>query len=171
VPDGEHPLRAKTTSAELLERGRRLAVNGDFFFPWHYRAPWDYYPHEGDPVSPSASDGANHWPQQSPAIHDGYANGKWISLSELAHPASHSRHGKAGGKPPAGLRRQCECQVILGWLAGGFGAQRRGAAMGRVRARNRCDFVNKPGLEDGELPLFLDCAQLRSRYCVSAEID
>lgn len=44
------PLQARTTSQFLREFGLQVAINGDFFFPWHSTAPWDYYPHVGDPV-------------------------------------------------------------------------------------------------------------------------
>lgn len=44
------PLQARTTSQFLREFGLQVAINGDFFFPWHSNAPWDYYPHVGDPV-------------------------------------------------------------------------------------------------------------------------
>jgi Phosphodiester glycosidase len=44
------PLLARTTSAFARESGALLAINGDFFEPWYSNAPWDYYPHPGDPV-------------------------------------------------------------------------------------------------------------------------
>jgi hypothetical protein len=44
------PLDARTTSAFVRETGALLAINGDFFDPWRADAPWDYYPHPGDPV-------------------------------------------------------------------------------------------------------------------------
>jgi hypothetical protein len=49
-PNQPRPLRARTTSQFLKEFGLQIAINGDFFFPWWSRAPWNYYPHVGDPV-------------------------------------------------------------------------------------------------------------------------
>ncbi|HEU4537333.1 MAG TPA: phosphodiester glycosidase family protein, partial [Polyangiaceae bacterium] len=59
------PLLARTTSAFARERGALLAINGDFFEPWHSNAPWDYYPHPGDPVQVrgrACSEGACYGP-------------------------------------------------------------------------------------------------------------
>jgi hypothetical protein len=50
--EGEHPLKARTTSQFLDEFGLQIAVNGDGFSPWWSRSPADYYPHLGDPVIP-----------------------------------------------------------------------------------------------------------------------
>ena len=46
-------LKARTTSQFLDEYGVQVAINGDGFFPWWSRSPVDYYPHEGDPVTPN----------------------------------------------------------------------------------------------------------------------
>ncbi|MCQ3937309.1 MAG: phosphodiester glycosidase family protein [Chloroflexi bacterium] len=46
-------IRARTTSEFLEEFDAQIAVNGDEFFPWWSRSPVDYYPHSGDPVTPS----------------------------------------------------------------------------------------------------------------------
>jgi len=43
-------FRASTVSNFLRRHRLQLAINGDFFHPFHSRHPWDYYPHEGDPV-------------------------------------------------------------------------------------------------------------------------
>jgi hypothetical protein len=45
-----HELSARTTSEFLQEFGLQIAINGDFFGPWHYTDQTDYYPHSGDPV-------------------------------------------------------------------------------------------------------------------------
>jgi hypothetical protein len=50
-PTGGRQLAARTTSQFLAEFGLQLAINGDFFEPWHSSSPWDYYPHVGDPVN------------------------------------------------------------------------------------------------------------------------
>ena len=50
-PSLRRPLMARTTSGFMTEFDLDVAVNGDFFEPWHSSMPWDYYPHVGDPVS------------------------------------------------------------------------------------------------------------------------
>ena len=50
--EGARPLKARTTSQFLREFGVQIAINGDNFEPWWSRGPADYYPHDGDPVSP-----------------------------------------------------------------------------------------------------------------------
>lgn len=47
---GNRPLKARKTSQFLEEHQAQIAINGDFFEPWHSRFIWDYYPHVGDPV-------------------------------------------------------------------------------------------------------------------------
>lgn len=49
-PGQKLPYRARTTGQFLTEVGAQLAINGDFFHPWHSTGWWDYYPHVGDPV-------------------------------------------------------------------------------------------------------------------------
>ncbi len=49
-PNAKRPLRAQLTSQFLTKYKVQLAVNGDFFFPWWSKAPWNYYPHIGDTV-------------------------------------------------------------------------------------------------------------------------
>jgi hypothetical protein len=44
------PLNAKRTSTFLKEHRLQAAINGDFYFPWYFRSPLDYYPREGDGV-------------------------------------------------------------------------------------------------------------------------
>ena len=53
-PNSDRPLSARTTSQFLEEFNVKLAINGDGFEPWH-DAGISYYPHSGDPVSPSGS--------------------------------------------------------------------------------------------------------------------
>lgn len=45
-------VKARTTSEFLKEFGVQIAINGDGFSPWWSRSPVDYYPHQGDPVTP-----------------------------------------------------------------------------------------------------------------------
>ncbi|MBC8336510.1 MAG: phosphodiester glycosidase family protein [Anaerolineales bacterium] len=51
--DDEHPLRARTTSRFLEKYNLQIAVNGSEFTPWHSNSFLDYYPHMGDPVTPT----------------------------------------------------------------------------------------------------------------------
>jgi Phosphodiester glycosidase len=45
------PLAGRTTSEFAAAFHVQVAVNGDFFAPFYSKAPWDYYPRSGDPVS------------------------------------------------------------------------------------------------------------------------
>jgi len=47
-----YPIKARTTSRFLDEFNLQIAINGDGFYPWWSRGPFDYYPHEGDVVTP-----------------------------------------------------------------------------------------------------------------------
>src|SRR6266508_58635 len=60
----ETPLNARTTSQFLKEFNLQLAINGGGFSPWWSHSPADYYPHEGDPITPfgvTASNGNVYW--------------------------------------------------------------------------------------------------------------
>lgn len=60
----ETPLNARTTSQFLKEFQVQIAINGGDFSPWWSHSPADYYPHEGDPVTPfgfTASNGDVYW--------------------------------------------------------------------------------------------------------------
>jgi len=46
--DGRH--RAQQVSRFAHATGARVAINASFFSPFRAEAPWDYYPHPGDPV-------------------------------------------------------------------------------------------------------------------------
>ena len=50
VQNALYPLNALTTSQFRERFGVQIAVNGDYFFPYHSRTVLDYYPHVGDPV-------------------------------------------------------------------------------------------------------------------------
>ena len=59
-------LRARKVSTFLAEVNAQLAVNANYFLPFHAAWPWDYYPQEGDPVDVvgiSASQG-DHFSQK-----------------------------------------------------------------------------------------------------------
>ena len=49
--EGGHEFLAQKTSTFLRKNGLNVAVNGDFFAPFEANNPFDFYPHEGDPVS------------------------------------------------------------------------------------------------------------------------
>src|SRR5262245_5438807 len=51
-------LRARITSAFLTEFHLQIAINGDYFTPWHSYSPFDYYPHVGDFVIASGFAGS-----------------------------------------------------------------------------------------------------------------
>ena len=42
---------AITTSKFINKFNLQLAVNGSFFYPFHERTPWDYYPKPGEPTN------------------------------------------------------------------------------------------------------------------------
>lgn len=51
--EGENfQLQGQTTSDYVKRYNLDLAINGDFFEPWHSDGPFDYYPHQGDGVNP-----------------------------------------------------------------------------------------------------------------------
>jgi hypothetical protein len=62
--ESETPLNARTTSQFLREFNLQIAVNGGGFSPWWSHSPADYYPHEGDPITPfglTATNGDVYW--------------------------------------------------------------------------------------------------------------
>ncbi len=50
---GGMELIARTTSKFLDEFNLQVAINGGFFSPMHSHSPWDYSPHNGDPINVS----------------------------------------------------------------------------------------------------------------------
>lgn len=46
----DRPLNARTTSTFARESGAEVAINASFFYPFRADSPFDYYPHESDPV-------------------------------------------------------------------------------------------------------------------------
>jgi exopolysaccharide biosynthesis protein len=46
------PKNARTTSDFLREFKLNLAINANYFTPFHERTPWDYYPRKGDRAEP-----------------------------------------------------------------------------------------------------------------------
>ena len=69
-PRQKLPFKARTTTQFCREFGASIAINGDFFEPWHSTGLFDYYPHVGDRVRTygiSASRGVMHnkWDPQA----------------------------------------------------------------------------------------------------------
>jgi hypothetical protein len=59
---------ARTTSKFLREFDLQLAINANYFYPFHEKAPWDFYPHTGDRVKllgQSISNGNSYAPAQA----------------------------------------------------------------------------------------------------------
>lgn len=55
TPPEERPVRghrlvARTVSSFITDVNAQLAVNANYFIPFHSTWPWDFYPREGDPV-------------------------------------------------------------------------------------------------------------------------
>jgi exopolysaccharide biosynthesis protein len=46
-----YQIQARTTSEFLEEFDLQLAINGNFFYPFREKTPWDYYPQSGDGVN------------------------------------------------------------------------------------------------------------------------
>ncbi len=87
-PKAELPLEARSTSKFLDGFNLQVAINGDGFEPWHSRAPWDYYPHSGDPVD---------------AIGLAASRGEVYSAEEKGHPTLYfSTSNKARFNQPFG---------------------------------------------------------------------
>jgi hypothetical protein len=67
----DQPLRGRTTLQFANEFGVQVAVNGDGFSPWWSKTLWDYYPRQGDAVTPNgfaASKGKEYGPRDSDEI-------------------------------------------------------------------------------------------------------
>jgi len=66
------PLNARTTSEFARQFGVQVAVNGDGFTPWHSSNIFDYYPHDGDPITPNgfaASRGREYGVVKGPTLY------------------------------------------------------------------------------------------------------
>jgi len=69
--DKNNPLNARTTSQFAEEFGLQVAINGDGFTPWWTRSVFDYYPHDGDPITPNgfaASRGKEYGEVKGPTL-------------------------------------------------------------------------------------------------------
>lgn len=75
--EASKPLDARTTSEFARQFGVQVAVNGDGFTPWHSTNIFDYYPHEGDPITPNgfaASRGMEYGEIKGPTLYINSAN-------------------------------------------------------------------------------------------------
>jgi exopolysaccharide biosynthesis protein len=62
------PKNARTTSEFLREFKLKLAINANYFTPFHEHTPWDYYPRRGDrtePIGEVISNGVRYSSPQS----------------------------------------------------------------------------------------------------------
>ncbi|MGZ8937794.1 MAG: phosphodiester glycosidase family protein [Limisphaerales bacterium] len=50
-PDITPKLKAATVGQFLERTGAQVALNANFFHPFHSKSPWDFYPRAGDPVA------------------------------------------------------------------------------------------------------------------------
>lgn len=90
-PTRDKPLTARTTTQFLQESGAQIAVNGDFFYPWHSGALWDYYPHVGDPVA------VNGFAASNGAV---YSKGPKLPGQETTLHLSRDNRARIGPLPP-----------------------------------------------------------------------
>ncbi len=105
---------ARTTSEFLNETQVQIAVNGSFFYPFHEKTPWDYFPHSGDRVQALGQAIAEGIPYITPK--DPWhplcilTTGHVIISTQFSCP-DHTTYGLSGGPlllvdghPPAGDR-------------------------------------------------------------------
>jgi len=52
-PTARGDMGAQTTREFLAASHAQVAINGNGFSPFHVSSPLDYYPHSGDPVTPT----------------------------------------------------------------------------------------------------------------------
>lgn len=63
TPENDKDIDARTTSEFVREFKVQLAINGSYFYPFHERTPWDYFPQRGDRVTitgQAMSDGSTY---------------------------------------------------------------------------------------------------------------
>jgi hypothetical protein len=70
-PSAAGDLLADTTSSFAVRHGVQVAINANFFYPFHAHHPLDYAPHVGDPVhvvGPAASGGTLYGESNDEAV-------------------------------------------------------------------------------------------------------
>ena len=46
----QHPILAQTTGEFVETSGVQIGINGNYFYEFREKTPWDFYPHSGNPV-------------------------------------------------------------------------------------------------------------------------
>ncbi|MEM8485812.1 MAG: phosphodiester glycosidase family protein [Bacteroidota bacterium] len=93
-PVTEIEYAAQTVEEFAAENDTEVAINGNFFYPFHSEAPWDFYPHRGDLVELSGiaiNDGVRY----SSPRHD------WPALCISSEPRAEI---SSSGRCPAGTQ-------------------------------------------------------------------
>lgn len=87
------PLRGQTTTAFARAQGLDVAINGDFFEPWHAYHPFNYYPRIGEPVGPKGL-----------AVGGGVAyGGDWVPGDTLFFPCAGAPTDERPDEPCAAI--------------------------------------------------------------------
>lgn len=100
--EGQLPFAAMTVGEFLEHYGLLVAINGDYFEPWHNDAPADYYPHRNDPVAClgiSVSGGVVTQPRQAGYFARRHATMFVAEDGEISfeYPPANLRHAISGG--------------------------------------------------------------------------
>ena len=85
-PSEALPLKAQTTSQFARSSGVQIAINGDGFSPWWAKGPFNYFPHNGDRVSPNGyamSDGVSYGPESGPTLYFGQDGQVSFTLGDI----------------------------------------------------------------------------------------
>jgi exopolysaccharide biosynthesis protein len=85
-PSEALPLKAQTTSQFARASGVQIAINGDGFSPWWAKGPFNYFPHNGDRVSPSGyamSEGVAYGPESGPTLYFGQDGQVSFTLGDI----------------------------------------------------------------------------------------
>lgn len=79
LTDEEFQTTAQTTSQFLNTHNLQVAINGNYFFPFKEKTPWNFYPHVGDPVNVVGEAIADGQRYTSPGS-------KWPAVCFAPHP-------------------------------------------------------------------------------------
>ncbi len=141
TPGKKLPLRGQLLSHALTQYHAQLAINADFFAPWHSNSPWDYYPHIGDPVGVrglAASRGViyadhSHDPHRYPHRHTLYlsadnhasidhpvgpvynaVSGDWVLLVHgVVNPPFEKVHNELQPRTAAGIKKDGNTLILV----------------------------------------------------------
>lgn len=67
TPKNDKDIDARTTSEFVRKFKVQLAINGSYFYPFHERMPWDYFPHPGNRVTITGQAMSNNSMYSQPA--------------------------------------------------------------------------------------------------------